>query len=84
MLEMVRRRAAQLLADDPERGALAAASARYFTDLTERAFARVTSFEPDNARSWGSMRDERDNVRASLAFHLAADDAESLARTLRR
>jgi predicted ATPase/class 3 adenylate cyclase len=81
MLEMVRRHAAELLADDPERGALAAASARYFTDLTEQAFARVTSFEPDNARWWGSMRDERDNVRASLAFHLAAGDAESLART---
>ncbi len=27
------------------------------------------------------MRDERDNVRAALAFHHAAGDAESLART---
>ena len=81
MLEMVRRHAAELLADDPGHQTLAAASARYFTDLTERAFARVTSFEADNARWWGSMRDERDNVRASLAFHFAAGDAESLART---
>ncbi|MDP9257970.1 MAG: adenylate/guanylate cyclase domain-containing protein [Actinomycetota bacterium] len=80
MLELVRRHAAELLADDPERGGLAAASARYFTDLTEQAFARVTSFAADNARWWGVMRDERDNVRAALAFHDAAGDAQSLAR----
>ena len=80
MLEMVRRHAAELLADDPGRGALAAASARYFTDLTELAFARVTSFVADSARWWSVMRDERDNVRAALAFHHAAGDGESLAR----
>ena len=49
--------------------------------MTERAFARVTSFDADNGRWWGVMRDERDNVRAALAFHHAAGDAESLART---
>ena len=80
MLEMVRRHAEALLAEDPDRDALATTSARYFTDLTEQAFAHVTSFEPGNERWWGSMRDERDNVRASLAFHRAAGDAESLAR----
>ncbi len=44
MLELVRRHAAELLADDQERDALAAASAVYFTDLTEEAFASITSF----------------------------------------
>jgi predicted ATPase/class 3 adenylate cyclase len=80
MLEMIRRHAAQLLAGDPGRDALAAAGARYFTDLTEQAFLRVTSFGGDDVRWWGSLRDERDNVRASLAFHHAAGDAEGLAR----
>ena len=79
--ELVRRHAADLLAEDPGRGRLAAASARYFTELTETAFARVTSFAADNGRWWGVMRDERDNVRTALAFHHAAGDAESLART---
>ena len=49
--------------------------------MTEHAFARVTSFAADNGRWWGVMRDERDNVRAALAFHHGAGDAESLART---
>jgi predicted ATPase/class 3 adenylate cyclase len=81
MLELVRRHAAELLANDPGREALAAASARYFTDLTEQAFAGITSYAADNGRWWGVMRDERDNVRAALALHHAAGDAQSLART---
>jgi predicted ATPase/class 3 adenylate cyclase len=81
MLELVRRHAAELLAGDPERKALAAAGALYFTDVTEEAFASITSFAADSVRSWCVMRDERDNVRAALAFHHAAGDARSLART---
>ena len=80
MLELVRRHAAELLAGDPGRATLTDASARYFTDLTEQAFAGVTSFAADNGRWWGVMRDERDNVRAALEFHHAAGDARSLAR----
>ena len=80
MLEMVRRHAAALLADDAHREALVVASARYFTDLMEQAFARVTTFGGDDARWWGVICDERDNVRASLELHHAQGDAESLAR----
>ena len=81
MLELVRRHAADLLADDPGAGSARCRKCRYFTELTEEAFASVTSFAADNVRWWCVMRDERDNVRAALAFHHAAGDAESLART---
>jgi predicted ATPase/class 3 adenylate cyclase len=80
MLEMVRRHAEDLLAEDPARDELVAASARYFTELTERAFASVASFAPDCWSHWGGMRDERDNVRAALAFHRGTGDGEALAR----
>ena len=81
MLELVRRHAAELLAGDPGTGALAATGALFFTDVTEEAFASIASFAADSVRWWCVMRDERDNVRAALAFHHAAGDAVSLART---
>ena len=81
LLETVRAYAAERLADSGEAGRAAAAHARYFLDLAERAEPRLRS--RDQVAWLDRLSADHDNLSAALRHVIAAGDAAAALRFIR-
>jgi tetratricopeptide (TPR) repeat protein len=78
MLETIRAYAAGRLAEDPAADAVHARHAAYFVELAERSGTALAG--PDQAAVAERLEREYQNLRAAMAWTLAAGDAGSAAR----